>query len=152
MQSVCSFLNLMADSLARSSKATLINAAMPLSIFWKVANKRLRNVRKGIVETARSGYRLKSWIKFKDQRGLSACGQSNVFNPATGQCNDTVENRKAKILAVIQSNPSLRIPGITNATGMSQATTKRGIETLKTEGKIEFVGPTKTGHYALSKS
>lgn len=102
-----------------------------------------------IIETARSGYRLKSWIKLKDQRNPSACDKSNVFNPATGQCNDPVENRKAKILAVIQSSPTLRIPGIANATGMSQATTKRVIETLKAEGKIEFVGATKTGCYRL---
>jgi CheY-like chemotaxis protein len=105
-----------------------------------------------IVETARSGYRLKSWIKLKDQRGQLACDQSDVFNPATGKCKDPVENRKSKILAVIQSNPTLRIPGIANATGMSQATTKRVIETLKAEGKVEFVGPTKTGCYTLAKS
>ena len=50
-------------------------------------------------------------------------------------------------MALIERNPSLRIPGIANATGMSQATTKRVIETLKVEGKIEFVGATKTGFY-----
>ena len=100
-----------------------------------------------LIETARSGYRLKSWIKLKDQRGQSACGQSDIFNPATGPCNDPIEKRKAKIMALIERNPSLRIPGIANATGMSQATTKRVIETLKVEGKIEFVGATKTGFY-----
>ncbi len=62
---------------------------------------------------------------------------------------DTVAVRQRRILELIQSGRELRAPAIADELGSPLSTVKRDLKSLKGAGKIEFVGPPKTGHYRL---
>ena len=53
---------------------------------------------------------------------------------------------------MIRSGERLRVPGFAEKLGCSYTTAKREIDALKADGRIEFVGPSKTGHYTLTKA
>ncbi|NLU23032.1 MAG: hypothetical protein GXW89_20320, partial [Phycisphaerae bacterium] len=55
-------------------------------------------------------------------------------------------------MALIHSGERLRVPGFAEKLGCSYTTAKREIDALKADGRIEFVGPSKTGHYTLTKA
>jgi len=62
---------------------------------------------------------------------------------------DTVATRHIRILQAIQSGRKLRAPHIADELDSPLPTIKRDWKTLKNEGKIEFIGSPKTGHYRL---
>ncbi len=57
------------------------------------------------------------------------------------------ESLATKILIYIEKNPHCRIPSIINATGIPKRTVERYLKELKGDGKVEFIGATKTGGY-----
>lgn len=52
-------------------------------------------------------------------------------------------------LAELRDGKQLRVPAIAQGLKCSTATVKRELEALKSQGRIEFVGSTRTGFYRL---
>jgi DNA-binding IclR family transcriptional regulator len=59
------------------------------------------------------------------------------------------ENRRLRILELLGDGGKLRSTCIANHLGCSLKTVKRELETLRLAGRIEFIGPSKTGTYQL---
>ncbi|MEX0718161.1 MAG: response regulator [Planctomycetaceae bacterium] len=76
---------------------------------------------------------------------------SGVIDPVpdTEACSGAAMDRHAWILNAFAQGRELRAPAIAEALGCSLATIKRDIDALKAEGKVEFVGSPRKGHYRL---
>lgn len=106
------------------------------------------------------GYRLHEWIVVKDgaDERFGAAARPAAANPdgesanvpATGD-DDPAKARRAWILGELTKGRELRTPTIVHEQRCSTATAKRDLEALKSDGRIEFVGPAKTGHYRLKR-
>ena len=55
-------------------------------------------------------------------------------------------------MALTRSGERLYVPGFAEKLRCSYTTAKREVDALKAEGRIELVGPSKTGHYRLVPS
>jgi predicted HTH transcriptional regulator len=62
---------------------------------------------------------------------------------------DTPASRRQRILELLGDGGKLRSTCIATHLGCSLKTVKRELETLRLAGKIEFIGPKKTGTYQL---
>ena len=62
---------------------------------------------------------------------------------------DTPASRRQRILELLGDGGKLRSTCIATHLGCSLKTVKRELETLRLAGKIEFIGPNKTGTYQL---
>ena len=133
-----------------------------------------------VIETAKAGYRLNARIVVRDLRNTRTdplknarpngsheranAGSGERVTRADGRANtgsrervdaepdDPANEKREQILALIRSGARLRVPGFAERLRCSYATAKRDVDALKAEGRIEFVGPTKTGYYALAES
>ncbi|QDU46863.1 hypothetical protein Mal52_53860 [Symmachiella dynata] len=122
---------------------------------------------KDIIQSGGWGYRLSEKLSVQEvDKGGKAplqdheTGQSRHGDPVRDTVNgpvsdsvlpsgDTVATRQIRILQVLKSGQELRAPAIADELGSPLSTVKRDLKSLKGEGKIEFVGPPKTGHYRL---
>jgi hypothetical protein len=62
---------------------------------------------------------------------------------------DAAISRRAWILQRLASGDRLQAPAVARHFKCSVKTTQRDLTALKEEGKIEFVGPPRTGYYCL---
>ena len=62
---------------------------------------------------------------------------------------DTPASRRQRISELLGDGGKLRSTCIATHLGCSLKTVKRELETLRLAGKIEFIGPNKTGTYQL---
>lgn len=110
-----------------------------------------------VIETAKAGYRLNARVIVKDLRNTgsdpSGDGRPNAAgDPVNTRSEDPVNERRDQILALLGRGERLRVPGFAEKLRCSYTTAKREVDALKTEGRIEFVGPSKTGYYALAET
>lgn len=96
-----------------------------------------------VIESGGSGYRLRPWITVLQGRSVA------TLAVVTGAAVDTLATQRAYVLAELAKGRHLRAPALAEELRCSESTIKRVLETLKTEGKISFVGPAKTGSYQL---
>ena len=103
-----------------------------------------------VIETANAGYRFNAWITIKNppppmtevRRG-STSGMEEFLS------DDPSIQRQLQILALLASGERLRVPNIQDKLGLSFITTKREVDALKAQRKVEFVGPPKTGYWRM---
>jgi len=102
---------------------------------------------KDVIETSSSGYRLKNWITVKDVRRAvctgSGCGRTETVPE------DAEAERQERIIELIRAGEQLRVPEFAKRLHCSYSTAKRSVDALKADGRIVFVGATKTGHYDM---
>lgn len=107
----------------------------------------LKVERDDVLETCKTGYRLNARITVKDLR--HAAPPMAVLESGGGVDDDTTR-RRDQIMALLRAGERLRVPGLADKIGCSFTTAKREVDALKSEGRIEFVGPSKTGHYRIA--
>jgi DNA-binding response OmpR family regulator len=90
-----------------------------------------------VIESGDQGYRLKETIVVSD-------GNGDVENAPEIA-------RRQWIMAELTKGRVLRAPAISNDLNCSQTTVKRDLDALRAEGRIEFVGPAKTGFYQIKE-
>ena len=110
-----------------------------------------------VIETSKAGYRLNAQIAVKDLRNTGSRLRVDSraignHDPVNAGSEDPAIVRQNQIMALIHSGERLRVPGFAEKLGCSYTTAKREIDALKADGRIEFVGPSKTGHYTLTKA
>lgn len=115
----------------------------------------LKVERDDVIETSKAGYRLNARIVVKDLRntGPRPAANSRVnasHDPVNTGPDAPVNERREQIMALIRSGEQLRVPGFAAKLRCGYTTVKREVDALKAEGHIEFVGPSKTGHYTLT--
>ena len=93
-----------------------------------------------IIRSGGPGYRLNEWISIGD--AVSGNGDEVV----TG---DSEAGRRERILAQLRKGEKLRAPAIAARMGCCAKTVRRELDDLRTEGQVEFVGPSKSGYYRL---
>jgi CheY-like chemotaxis protein/biotin operon repressor len=125
-----------------------------------------------VIRSGGPGYRLHEWITVRDAAGddtgsfggddVPANGNHDPVNvpaiaehdpandPANGH-DDPANPRRQWILAELGRGRQLRAPAIASELGCSAKTVKRELDGLRAEGRIEFVGPSKTGYYRLKE-
>lgn len=115
---------------------------------------KLKIEREDVIETSKAGYRLNQRIVVKDLRNTGSRSTAHTranadHDRANTGSDDPVNERREQILALVRAGERLRVPGFAEKLGCSYTTAKREVEGLKAEGRIEFVGPAKTGYYRL---
>lgn len=133
-----------------------------------------------VIETAKAGYRLNAHIVVRDLRNTGSSpprnarlngspdpaitgsdervtGPDSRANTRSGErvcegLDDPANEKREQILALIRGGARLRVPGFAEKLRCSFATAKREVDALKVEGRIEFVGPAKTGYYTLTET
>jgi len=93
------------------------------------------------------GYRLNEWIAVRDAESKAEKSSEANDAPAEGP----EEGRPERILAELRKGEKLRAPAIAARLGCCTKTVKRELDALRTEEKVEFIGPSKTGHYRLTE-
>ena len=93
-----------------------------------------------IISSGGRGYRFNDWITIRDTRKAET-------DPI--EIEDTPASRRQRILELLGDGGKLRSTCIANHLGCSLKTVKRELETLRLAGRIEFLGPSKTGTYQL---
>lgn len=94
-----------------------------------------------VIRSGGPGYRLNEWIIARDAEGQCASA------PADTPTDDAAIDRCDRILAELQKGERLRAPAIAARLGCTARTIKRDLDQLRSEGAIEFVGPSKSGYY-----
>lgn len=110
--------------------------------------------RDDVIETSNAGYRLNARIVVKDLRNTGSRhatdGRPNAnCDPVNTGSDDPAIERRRRIVAELGKGEHLRAPALADRLGCSHSTVKRELEALKAEGRITFVGPSKTGYYKL---
>ncbi len=95
-----------------------------------------------IIRSGGPGYRLHEWIKVRD----SSESKRTEVEPA-GVADTRVNERQQWIISQLNRGRRLRTPEIATELRCSPRTIKRELDVLRSEGLIEFVGPSKTGYY-----
>lgn len=93
-----------------------------------------------IIRSGGPGYRYNEWITIRDARN--------------GECkldafHDSPAGRRDQILELLRESGKLRSASIASHLGCSLKTVKRELDELRLAGRIEFIGPNKTGKYQL---
>jgi len=70
--------------------------------------------------------------------------------PVSEPVNEPLTQRQERILRVLGSGDSMRVPAIANRTRASPATVKRELALLKGRGIVAFEGPPRSGRYRLT--
>jgi hypothetical protein len=109
-----------------------------------------------VIET-RNGYRLRNWIEVSDGAVVALRPDSGAATKlsrdlAPESVDDSEICRRRWIVEQIEAGRQLRAPIVARELSCSLATAKRDLEALKGEGKIEFVGASRTGTYLLSEA
>jgi hypothetical protein len=129
---------------------------------------------KDVIESGGAGYRLRDWIVVRDvtdvhDRGLQGHDDPddpvNVPNdpandPLKSHCDpvsgddDPVNAESAArhqwIIDQLRAGRQLRAPAIAAGLKCSTITAKRDLAALRADGRVEFVGPSRTGYYRLA--
>jgi len=100
-----------------------------------------------IIRSGGPGYRLNEWITIRVAE--SEAEKSSDANDAPAE--DPDDGRRERILAELRKGEKLRAPAIAARLGCCTKTVKRELDALRTEGQVEFIGPSKTGHYRLTE-
>jgi len=79
------------------------------------------------------------------------CGRESgrVSGTVTGIVSGTISERRMKILQLLADGRQLRLPAIASQIGSGERTVRRDLDALRAAGKIEFIGPPRTGYYRL---
>ncbi|MFN9988241.1 MAG: hypothetical protein ACK52S_22025, partial [Pirellula sp.] len=96
--------------------------------------------RQDVISSGGRGYRFAEWITIRDTRKADS-------DPT--EIEDTPASRRQRIMELLGDGGKLRSTCIATHLGCSLKTVKRELETLRLAGKIEFIGPNKTGTYQL---
>jgi len=70
--------------------------------------------------------------------------------PVSAPVNEPLTQRQERILHILGSGDSMRVPAIANRTRASPATVKRELAVLKGRGMVAFEGPPRSGRYRLT--
>lgn len=98
-----------------------------------------------IIRSGGPGYRLNEWITVRDADAPNIVGQVSMPKP------EEANQRRERIIASLRSNLKLRAPAIAIELGCSLKTVKRELDSLRLDGHVEFVGPSKSGFYRLKR-
>jgi biotin operon repressor len=106
-----------------------------------------------VIETSH-GYRFKTWITTKDMRvtrsgDADTGGTNGSADRVDAGSDDRVTDRRDQIVVLIQSGERLRVPGFAQKLKCSDKTVSRALDALRAEGRVEFVGASRTGYYRL---
>jgi CheY-like chemotaxis protein len=93
-----------------------------------------------IIRSGGPGYRFHEWITIRDKR---------KEEPKEDNHEDSSINRRDRIVELLRDGAKLRSNSIASELGCSLKTVKRELEALRLAGRIEFIGPNKTGTYQL---
>lgn len=93
-----------------------------------------------IIRSGGPGYRFHEWITVRDKR---------KEEPKEDNHEDSSINRRDRILELLRDGAQLRSNSIASELGCSLKTVKRELDALRLAGRIEFIGPNKTGTYQL---
>ncbi|MFN7733790.1 MAG: HTH domain-containing protein [Pirellula sp.] len=93
-----------------------------------------------IIRSGGPGYRFNERITVRDAR--KACPEADAFP-------DSPADRRERIMELLRESGKLRSASIATQLGCSLKTVKRELDALRQSGRIEFVGPSKTGTYEL---
>lgn len=111
--------------------------------------------RQDIIQSGGPGYRFNEWITVCEASGTKVGTDrgTNVTNRGTkGGTNVTKPNERQRwILDQLEKGVKVQIGTVTSHFNCSVRTAKRDLAQLKEWGRIEFVGPPRTGHYQLRK-
>ena len=102
--------------------------------------KTIETPKQDIISSGGRGYRFNDWITIRDTRKAET-------EPI--EIEDTPASRRQRVLELLGDGGKLRSTCIANRLGCSLKTVKRELETLRLAGRIEFIGPSKTGTYQL---
>jgi predicted ArsR family transcriptional regulator len=76
---------------------------------------------------------------------------TDLVNDRVNFSDDTVNSRRAWIMAELAAGRELRAPVIASGLDCSLKTARRELDALKARGLIEFVGSCRTGFYRLRR-
>lgn len=111
--------------------------------------------RQDIIQSGGPGYRFNKWITIREASGTKVGTDrgTNVTNRGTKVgTNVTKPNERQRwILDQLEKGVKVQIGTVTSHFNCSVRTAKRDLAQLKEWGRIEFVGPPRTGHYQLRK-
>ncbi|AMV34976.1 Transcriptional activator protein CzcR [Pirellula sp. SH-Sr6A] len=93
-----------------------------------------------IIRSGGPGYRFHEWITVRDKRNEEQEEDNHEDSPL---------NRRNRILELLRDGAKLRSNSIASELGCSLKTVKRELDALRLAGRIEFIGPNKTGTYQL---
>ncbi|MCL2648249.1 MAG: response regulator [Phycisphaerales bacterium] len=105
-----------------------------------------------VIETSNAGYRFNAKITIKNPPPPTEARQGNTRSMEESVSDDPSVQRQSQILTLLATGERLRGPGIADKLRFSPTTAKREVESLKAQGKIEFVGAAKTGYYKIVPS
>ncbi|MBP85193.1 MAG: hypothetical protein CMJ64_00490 [Planctomycetaceae bacterium] len=124
--------------------------------------------RQDIIQSGKFGYHFNSWITIREAGSVSRRAVSdtnhdtdepdpdtnhdtgNDTNRATDDTNDTdLNERQQWVVGQLANGVELRVNAVVTRFGCATATAKRDLAKLKQASRIEFVGPSRTGHYRL---
>ena len=101
-----------------------------------------------IIRSGGPGYRLHEWISVRDSTEAKARESDPT---AAGVADAPANGRQQWIITELNRGRRLRTPEIATELRCSPRTIKRELDVLRSEGLIEFVGPSKTGYYRSVK-
>jgi len=99
--------------------------------------------RQDIIRSGGPGYRFNEWSTVRDARKGDCKADASHDSPA---------GRREQILELLRDSGKLRSASIASHLGCSLKTAKRDLDVLRLDGRIEFVGPNKTGTYELVRT
>lgn len=118
-----------------------------------------------VIQSGGAGYRLAEKIRVIDGQKVGSGPEGNSNGPVgthgtgcgtvasdavtVGDDDTDAERRQAWILSELGKGRRLKVPAIAAGLRCSPRTVKRDLEILKNQGRVEFVGPARTGHYRL---
>lgn len=110
-----------------------------------------------VIENKGQGYRLTNQITVDDPLGpvQDPANQGHEAandhgDPANGRSDEPATQRRAWVMTELKGGRPLRRADLMSQFGVSESTAKRDLRAVIEGGGVEFVGPTKTGHYQLT--
>lgn len=124
-------------------------------IMLEEANVKMDRLHDIILNDRRYGYRLSSKITVRDaddpRNDPLNGGRDPVNDPQTGGDDPENNERQQWALRQMQAGKELRKADIADHFECSKETARRDLKDLRRRGLIEFVGPSKTGHWRLAR-
>jgi hypothetical protein len=122
-------------------------------IMKEEANVKMDRMHDIILNDRRYGYRLSSKITVRDADAPPNDpvndGRDPVNDPPTDGDDPENNERQQWALRQMQAGKELRKADIADQFECSKETARRDLKDLRRRGRIEFVGPSKTGHWRL---
>ena len=103
--------------------------------------------RQDIIQSGGSGYRYNEWITVRVATVSDVTNRGTANVPDVTDVPDAAKRRNRWILKQLETGVKLGASMVAERFRCSQRTAKRDLTRLRSTGEIEFVGPTRSGHY-----